>query len=334
MKKVMGIVCILGLSLLAFSCSRSRSAPEQTAPRPVETIRLGINRSIKSAPIIIAEENGFLAEQSLDVQLLVHPSVTGMMDAIANGLCDLVCVPEYQIAEHALTSTDFKVIAVLNRNQSRALIVNSERISRADTLKGKIVGLAGNSAADYTLYQVLVSQGLSLGDVTIKYHRAEDLPAALEEGAVDAIITWSPFIQETVNRLESRAVVSNAHQGRDMYWLLVAEKNWAAEHRQPIQRLLYALEKAYQSMKADPAKARSVISETLSLNAAMLEDEWPDYRFTLEIPQSLILAMEQEASWLLREKKTGALPDFLGIIDYSYLDAVFPEKVTLIRLEQ
>ena len=296
------------------------------------SVKIGLNRSVKSAPVVIAEESGFFTANSLNADLIIEPSAIRMMDNLRKNKCDIVCVPEYQIVNHSFTSSDFCIIAVLNRNQSRSLVMNNYVLKSPSELSGTRIGLAGNSAGEYTLYRLLLFNNIEYSSVHIIYKKPQELASALAMGEVDSVIVWPPFTYESVNKLGGKVSVVNAQLGRDMYWLLVTRKTWAEENPEAVKKILESLEKSYKLINANPSEAQNITAAFLSLNNDSVRNEWKEYLFYLELPQSLILAMEQEGEWKQKQLSDNpGIPDFLSLIDYRYLESLYPERVTLIR---
>jgi NitT/TauT family transport system substrate-binding protein len=71
----------------------------------------------------------------------------------------------------------------------------------------------------------------------------------------------------------------------------------------------------------------------LNLDAAYMEAVWSQNQYFLSLDQSLIVAMEDEARWMIRNGLTSGneIPDFLNFIYEDGLKAVMPERVTIIR---
>ncbi len=314
--------------LVLTSCNKTETSSNNIK----SIIRIGINRSVKSAPIAIAEESGYFTENNLNVDLIIEPSAVKMMENLESSKCDIVCVPEYQIVNYSFTSSDFCIIAVLNRNQSRSLVMNNDILKSSSELAGTRIGLAGNSAGEYTLYRLLVFNNIEYNSVDVVYKKPQELASALAAGEVDSVIVWSPFTYEAVEKLGDRASVVNAQLGRDMYWLLVSRKKWTDENSDAVKQFLESLEKSYKLINADPSEAQNITASFLSLDPDSVKNEWKEYLFYLELPQSLILAMEQEGEWKQKQIPGNTeIPDFLSIIDYRYLESLYPERVTLIR---
>jgi NitT/TauT family transport system substrate-binding protein len=64
-----------------------------------------------------------------------------------------------------------------------------------------------------------------------------------------------------------------------------------------------------------------------------LDELWPTYRFNIALNQSLLLALEDETRWAIKNELT-ARTDVPNYLNYVYLDglrAVKPESVTVIH---
>jgi NitT/TauT family transport system substrate-binding protein len=60
---------------------------------------------------------------------------------------------------------------------------------------------------------------------------------------------------------------------------------------------------------------------------------WHENNFSLSLDQSLIVAMEDDARWMIKNKLTTEkqIPDFVNYIYVDGLKAVKPEAVKIIR---
>jgi NitT/TauT family transport system substrate-binding protein len=64
-----------------------------------------------------------------------------------------------------------------------------------------------------------------------------------------------------------------------------------------------------------------------------MDTVWQQNQFTLSLDQSLVLAMEDEARWMIKNNLTTErqVPNFLDYIHEDGLKAVKPELVNIIR---
>jgi NitT/TauT family transport system substrate-binding protein len=81
------------------------------------------------------------------------------------------------------------------------------------------------------------------------------------------------------------------------------------------------------------SEAKAIVRKRMNFDDAYLEMIWQRYQFSLSLDQSLILAMEDEARWMIKNNLTTEkqVPDFLNSIYIDGLKAVKPEAVNIIR---
>lgn len=322
---------LLGFLLMCTGCGERSPYAYSTRTNP-ETLRIGVNRSLKSAPVMLAQSLGYFKEGNIEAVVTVEPSAVNLMNRLFSEEYDLVTVPEYQIVSHAKQRSDFRVIAVLNRNQSRILLLNRETCPTPRDLAGKRVGLATGSAAEYTLYRILVFNEIDRGSVNTVYYPAEDLPRAAASGELDALILWPPFADEAVALFPDRFIQVNAHMGQDMYWLLVCRSGFSDMKPDLVRDMLVSLERANLYVHGYKEHSLSLLSESLLIPKEDLRDEWDMYYFSLEMPQSLYMALEEQVKWLLHDTgQGGPHPEFMEFLDGGPLSAIAPDQVTLIQ---
>lgn len=318
-KSLFVLLLILGL----VSCTQKKN--------DYGTFRIGVNRSIKSAPVVLASSLGYFKDEGLTVDIEVESSAVALMGKLFDGQYDLVCVPDYQAVVHSFSKSDFRIIAVLNRNQSRSLVMNGNSISDPSDLAGTRVGLAANSAADYSLYRILLFNDIPESSVNVVYYEPNTLPNALINGDIDSIIAWEPFTSIVLNTLGENAHVINAHYGRDMYWLLITRADILHARSDDVTALLGSLDRGITFLNKKPTEALASISSALSLSHESVLKEWDDYTFYLELPQSLLLSMEQQGIWYRnRMGKDTLVSDFLDLMDGEPLARRFPRRVSVV----
>ena len=81
------------------------------------------------------------------------------------------------------------------------------------------------------------------------------------------------------------------------------------------------------------SEAKAIVRKRMNFDNAYLEIILQRYQFSLSLDQSLITAMEDEASWMIKNNLTTEkkVPDF---VNYTYVDglkAIKPEAVNLIQ---
>ncbi len=175
--------------------------------------------------------------------------------------------------------------------------------------------------------------GLSLDDVEIVGMNPSGLVEAIVAGTIDAAMIWEPNIYEISNRLGNNLVTFSGQSGQDFYFLMVTTNEVITARREAIERFLNALVEAEIFIKQNPEKAKTIVTERLDVEEDYVASVWPKNDFTTSLPQSLILAMDDEARWSIANNLTdkNVVPNYLDYIYLDGLEALKPEAVTIIR---
>jgi NitT/TauT family transport system substrate-binding protein len=104
-------------------------------------------------------------------------------------------------------------------------------------------------------------------------------------------------------------------------------------HPETIKKLLRALIRAEQFCKDEPDAARQIIASATNVSLESLQELWPAYRFNVALAQSLLLTLEDETRWAIKNQLTTSpnIPNYLRSLYLDGLAAVKPEAVTVIH---
>jgi NitT/TauT family transport system substrate-binding protein len=114
---------------------------------------------------------------------------------------------------------------------------------------------------------------------------------------------------------------------------LAGTRDYVVSHPETIKKLLRALVRAERFCTDEPDAARKIVASGLNVSLESLDELWPTYRFNIALNQSLLLALEDETRWAIKNELT-ARTDVPNYLNYVYLDglrAVKPESVTVIH---
>jgi NitT/TauT family transport system substrate-binding protein len=96
---------------------------------------------------------------------------------------------------------------------------------------------------------------------------------------------------------------------------------------------LRSLAEAEEYAHTYPAEAQVIVQKWLDLDPDYMATVWKQNQFSLTLDQSLVLAMEDEARWMIWNNLTNAtvVPDFRNHLYTGGLDVVKPGSVKIIR---
>ena len=156
---------------------------------------------------------------------------------------------------------------------------------------------------------------------------------AIVDGDIDAIVTQQPQVTSIGERLGANGVVWPVQSGQAMFSPMICRDEWITHHPELVNRLLNSLAQAEEYVMNHPIEAESILQKRLHLNDSYTKTVWLGNQFSLSLDQSLILAMEDEARWMIKNNLTTEknVPNFLDYIYENSLKAVKPEAVNIIR---
>jgi NitT/TauT family transport system substrate-binding protein len=104
-------------------------------------------------------------------------------------------------------------------------------------------------------------------------------------------------------------------------------------HANAIAKLVRALLKAEQFMQSHPEEALSLVAQWMKVDVGALRPTWKNFDFRVDLPQSQLDILEDEARWAMAGgyAAKGPLPNFLLHLYLDALLAVRPERVTVLR---
>ena len=205
MKKLVIILTALCM-LLALGCGGEKKAtPAQTKEKT--KVSMALLRLTSSAPLFIAMDKGFFAEENLQVEPqwfdAAHPiavaTASSQVDVGATGITA-------SLFNMAASGQKLAIVADKGREQkgysSSALIVTADNyangVTSLEALKGKRVGITQKgSTFHYMIGRMLETKGMNLDDVQlIPLGKLSAVMAALESKQIDAAILNEPNISK------------------------------------------------------------------------------------------------------------------------------------------
>ena len=105
-------------------------------------------------------------------------------------------------------------------------------------------------------------------DVQILSMPAGNMPAALQQGVVDAAFTWEPFVSEALLRGDAKLLLDVNNVQPDYPWyVLMALPETLKERPDDVVKLIRAHQKAVDFINQHPAEADRIIAEAFKLQS-------------------------------------------------------------------
>lgn len=329
------IIAVLGGLYLGFGRQFLQKPQPQKYSGPVEKITFSSSSDIKNGPIYIAQSKGYFQEEGLEVNIVEIPSAKKAFSNMLNKEVDIAAVAEVPIVFSSFDREDFYIVATISHALDDKIVARRDKnIQVVTDLKGKKVGISGKgTSTHFFLTTLLTYNNMFDSDVEITVIEPEKLISSLEEGRLDAAVFWEPFAAKAKQALQDKAVIF-PNQGiyRKMYNLTVT-KDFAKNHPETLKRFLKAIDKATGFISSNEQESQAIIAKQLNLNTKEISLLWDETSYALSLGQSLLLTLEDEARWAIKNKLTDKtnVPNYLNYIYFDALTKVKPEAVTIIH---
>ncbi|ATX82877.1 ABC-type nitrate/sulfonate/bicarbonate transport system, substrate-binding protein [Mariprofundus ferrinatatus] len=316
---------LMALALLT-ACSAEKE------PMIIDKVRIGLALQPSSALVLVAAEKGYFSQSGLDAEVLEYPSgKRALIEGLLPGNVDIAVSTEVPIAEAALQGTKMKLVAstFTASNVNRVIARKDAGIEKPEDIAGKRVATQKHSAVHYFLHLFLLEHGLAESDIRLSFTKAEELPASLEWGTIDAFSMREPYISEAAVRLPNNHVIFAAPGAYKQFDIVVVSPELQKQRSRVIEKFLRALQMAEEYIEQHPKEAQIIVAYKFGVVPETVAAGWGDYQFQLGMGQPLLLLLEDIARWMRSDEQ--AIPNFLEMMAFEGLEKTKPQGITVFR---
>ena len=322
-------------ALLGGYAWRGRTPPAQPAGPPEPMTIAANTRYVGTGLVFIAHVKGYFAKEGLNVT--VQPYTTGKfaLDATLEGRADFATVADIPIMFAVTKGQPVSIVATIAMVERDPGIIGrkDKGVLTLAHLNGKRIGVTLGTSGHFVLDAFLIRQKLSTDDVTLRDLQPEELADALMKGDVDAVATWEPYLGSLRTQLGANGTTFYSEGIYELPFTIAGRRDYVVSHPEAIKKLLRALIRAERFCQDELDAARQIIAGAINVSLENLQEVWPTYRLNVALHQSLLLTLEDETRWAIKNQLT-ASSDIPNYLNYLYLDglrAVKPEAVTVIH---
>jgi len=299
----------------------------------VESIAIGSLPNETNSLIYVANDRQYFAANGLNLVLKNYSSGLADAKAVLNGEVEIGIATEFIVAEEALDNASLYVLGTNCKFSSFFLIARTdEGINSVSDLSGKTIGVAFGTIAQFYLGRFLELNNLDISKVSLVNVPLAQAQTPLENGTVNAVLTLQPYVNQIQDSLGNKVIVWQAQSDQPGYNDMVCSQTWAKQNPDLIIRFLKSLIQAENYIINHQDQSIDIVTKTLNYNSSYLPSIWSNYQFTITLDQSQILAMQDEAQWLINNNLTKAtiVPNFVNYVYQDGLKTVKPGAVNII----
>ena len=325
------ILAIIALSMISVAFLYFNNQDNQSSK--IESLTIAIPPLEQNTLLYVAANQGFFANNGLNVTIKYYDSGVTSINALLNGEASIAEGAEFPFVNAICKNNSISVIAVNDEFENDYMVgLKSHGVQTLSDLKGKTIGVTKGTIAEFYLGRFLNLNGISIKEVNIINVTPKEGLTAVANGTVDALVAWQPYINQIQAQVEG-IVTWQVQNGQEAYGVLVCSNNWITQNPQTVEHFLKALEEAENYVLYHPDNAKSVIANELNYTQSYITDVWSNHSYLLSLDQSLIIAMKDEAQWMINNQLTSQtqVPNFTDYIYTDGLKTISPNSVTIIK---
>ncbi|HTY75898.1 MAG TPA: NrtA/SsuA/CpmA family ABC transporter substrate-binding protein [Candidatus Nanoarchaeia archaeon] len=300
----------------------------------VETLTIGQLPNETESLIYIANDQKYFADNGIDITFKNYASGAAATAGVLNNEVNIGVATEFIVAEEALNNASLCTFATESKFLSFYVVARTDKgIQNISDLNGKTIGVAFGTIGEFYLGNFFEQYGLDSSNMTLVNVPLAGAQNALVNGTVNAVITLQPYVSQIESSLGNKVMAWSAQSNQDAYSDLVCANSWAQQNPDLIVRFLKSLLQAEGFVQEHQSQAIVIVTNTLNYSITYLPTVWSNYQFTVSLDQSQILAMQNEAQWLINNNLTNATstPNFLNYFYFNGLTQIDHQAVTIIH---
>jgi NitT/TauT family transport system substrate-binding protein len=322
---------IILLIVLAVIATASCASP---APKPLEKVNIASLRGEYYCLLWVADRMGYFRDNGLQVEIKRYETGPACLDELEAGRADLATAAEYPLVVRSFSNSELRVVAVVDRPTTMEMVARRDAgVSIPADLRGKRIGTARYTSADFALVNFLLYNRLPVEQVDIRYMSPTQLVDNITAGYLDAVLMYEPSLYAIKSKLGTNAISWAANQGRATFTALISTDSIIKARPAMVQSLLNSLLQAELFVKSHPDDAAAILQEEMKVDRSYIDYAWPKHKFELSLDQGMIVAMEEEARWMIKSRQVQAagVPNYLDFIYLGAMQAVKPAGITVIH---
>jgi NitT/TauT family transport system substrate-binding protein len=295
-------------------------APQaQNSAPPAEKVilKIAVLPIIDALPFYVAQQQGFFAENNIEVVFIPAGAAAERDQLIASGqadgmINDLVSVALYNKQSVTVQTVGFARVADANTAMYRVLAAKDSGITTPSQLAGIPIGMSQGTVIEYVTSRLLEKEGLQPDQIqSVAVPKIPDRLALLGKGEIKAAMLPEPFGTIAMGA-GAVLIVDDSKHPEYGYSVISFRKAVIDEHPEAVKGFMAAFNKASAEINKSPDSWRSLLGE-YKLVPEALQAAYP-------IPPFPAASVPSEAQWkdIIDWSKARGLID----VDLAYADSV------------
>lgn len=328
---------LIGLILIFITACSNADGSEKDASGNQKVTISQTTHGFLFAPLYIAEEKGFFADEGLDVEVIISGGGSKVMAAVIGGSVEFGGTTLGNVMQATEKGQDIQIFASLMNQYASNVVINKDiaeekGVDENSTLSEKIQALKGlkiaitspGSSSDKLVRHLLEMEGIAPDKEVelVPLGKSDAVVPAFKNKQIDAFAFSSPTSEIAIN--ENGLMLLNLSQGevKDLdgflYTGLVAKKELIESKPELVEKMTRAVAKAEEFIKNDKEGAREILKKSFS----EIDGEVFDLAFENNYPAFATSPIITQEGYEMNEKFEGIKVPFDDIVNNEFAEKV------------
>lgn len=331
---VLFVLIILAAGGWYYFTQNSKTAnPQPQAQGPVEKLKVG-NVGEYTIFNLIAKEKGFFAKNGLDVEIKEYTSGPASLEGMFKGETDINVAADFVAVRNIFDHPDLRILAQVNYHRVFQIVSRKTLgVSKPMDLVGKKIGVTKNSAGEYFLGTFLSQNNIQLEKVKLVNLTPPEMIAQLESGQIDAVALFEPHVFKLKTKFGDDIIAWDVQGDHNISALINSTESFVKNNPKLVEKYLKSLVEAEDYYETNPEEVKELTGRLLKYDKAYVDYSWPKFTHFIGLNQELLMNMEDEARWVIKNKLTTQtnVPNYLDYLYFDALSSTKPDAVTIIH---
>lgn len=339
-KKFLSMVSILALGFVTACGSTDTSTGDSGDLELTEFTLVGVRDAQISSQQIIADKLGYFEDEGLNITNQLIESGPDIGPMVAGGSAPISLQTNFMDIILTSNGVDVKIVAPLAQIAGTQAVVGNKdlKLSSAKDLEGKTIGIPSGADVMIAIENMGKELGVDVSTMEFVNLAPSDAISAMENGDVDAMAAWEPFITKAISGggsfLFSGTKSELPDHQADVDWMSVhttlqVTDDFLEDNPNTIKAVIRALNKATEYINDNRDEAIEILAPELHLEEDELREIMTRNVYSMEVNDSFIDGSNGDAvgQYLLDVGNIQSIPEKSEYIDLSLLEEAVPDLV-------
>lgn len=279
-------------------------------------------QQVQTTAFEMAQEQGYFAEEGIEVAFRYFPSGTTAFQAFRTGQGDIIFSGDVPaIRNWSESGQAYRVVAPVEKNAKGYGLVTTTAIKSPADVRGKKLATRVGSSGSHFMWAFLRKHGMVEKDLTLVNLDGPAMVAALDRGDIDGFFLWAPYPQRALEVSGSKVhMLANADAVVSGYYtVLSARDEWIRQNPATLVKFLRASVRGQEYVRKNKDAVFAYLQRKFGLEPPKAAGDYDVIHFLLRFDESFYKDFDGFAAWM---RETDMLKDRLDWPKFVHLDAL------------